>query len=87
MRILQIVRALEGDVSLDDLNEGMKKNNSAMFGSGESSDYDGGSYDLKKFKKSRISSQEFTSGEHGTTGEFVHSSGESHELGQIKRRP
>lgn len=73
-------------MSLDDLNEGMKKSHSAMFGSGESSEYDGGSYDLKKFKKSGMSSQEFTSSEHGT-GEFVHSGGESQEHGQKKRSP
>lgn len=78
---------MEGDVSLDDLNEGMKKSHSAMFGSGESSEYDGGSYDVKKFRKSGMSSQEFTSSEHGTTGEFVHSGGESQELRQKKLSP
>ncbi|XP_015166250.1 proline-rich receptor-like protein kinase PERK4 [Solanum tuberosum] len=86
-KMSQIVRALEGDVSLDDLNEGMKKSPStAMFGSSESSEYDGGSYDLKKFKKSGMSSQEFTSSEHGT-GEFVHSGGESQEHGQKRHTP
>ncbi|CAN4119705.1 unnamed protein product [Withania somnifera] len=85
-KMSQIVRALEGDVSLDDLNEGMKKSNSAMFGSSESSEYDGGAYDLKKFKKSGMSSQEFTSSEHGTS-EFFQSRGESQEHGHKKGSP
>ncbi|KAL3515180.1 hypothetical protein ACH5RR_022082 [Cinchona calisaya] len=78
----QIVRALEGDVSLDDLNEGVKHGHSSMYGSSGSSEYDS-SYqqaDLKKFmKKTGLSSQEFASDEHGITGELVHSSGESQE--------
>lgn len=65
-------------MSLEDLSEGVKPGHSAVFSSG-SSEYDG-SYsqlDMKKFraKAGTLSSQEFTSSEHGMTGEFVHSSG------------
>ncbi|KAL3843465.1 hypothetical protein ACJIZ3_000868 [Penstemon smallii] len=71
-KMSQIVRALEGDVSLEDLNEGVKTVNSALFGSSGSSEY--GSYpDINRMRKSgALSSQEFTSSEHGLTGEFVH---------------
>ncbi|XP_073045658.1 proline-rich receptor-like protein kinase PERK15 [Primulina eburnea] len=74
-KMSQIVRALEGDVSLEDLNEGVRPGHSSMFGSNSGSEYDSGSYtDLRRFKKvDGMSSQEFTSsGEHGLTGEFVH---------------
>lgn len=46
----QIVRALEGDVSLEDLNEGMRPGQSMLFSSGL--DYDSGSYN-KKMKRIR----------------------------------
>ncbi|KAK4491388.1 hypothetical protein RD792_002131 [Penstemon davidsonii] len=71
-KMSQIVRALEGDVSLEDLNEGVKTVNSALFGSSGSSEY--GSYtDINRMRKAgALSSQEFTSSEHGLTGEFVH---------------
>ncbi|XP_075474153.1 proline-rich receptor-like protein kinase PERK15 [Primulina tabacum] len=74
-KMSQIVRALEGDVSLEDLNEGVRPGHSRMFGSNGGSEYDTGSYtDLRRFKKvDGMSSQEFTSSsEHGLTGEFVH---------------
>ncbi|KAG8364327.1 hypothetical protein BUALT_Bualt19G0117200 [Buddleja alternifolia] len=81
-KMSQIVRALEGDVSLDDLNDGVKPG-SALFGSSSSSDYD-----LKKFGKGgALSSQEFSSSEHGVTGEYVHSNdGNSQEIGTRTRR-
>nr|XP_019707495.1 proline-rich receptor-like protein kinase PERK1 [Elaeis guineensis] len=52
-RMSQVVRALEGDVSLEDLNEGVKPGHSRFFGSYGSSDYDSGQYneDMKKFRK------------------------------------
>ncbi|XP_073277572.1 proline-rich receptor-like protein kinase PERK15 [Primulina huaijiensis] len=74
-KMSQIVRALEGDVSLEDLNEGVRPGHSRMFGSNGGSEYDTGSYtDVRRFKKvDGMSSQEFTSSsEHGLTGEFVH---------------
>jgi hypothetical protein len=54
--LIQVVRALEGDVSLDDLNEGVRPGHSRFVGSYSSSsasDYDTNQYkeDLKKFRK------------------------------------
>ncbi|PHU04733.1 Proline-rich receptor-like protein kinase PERK4 [Capsicum chinense] len=74
-----IVRTLEGDVSLlDDLKKGSIPGHSGISGSRESSECDGaGSYGINKVKKSEISSEEFTSSEHRSTGEFVHSKEES----------
>ncbi|KAJ4842043.1 Proline-rich receptor-like protein kinase perk4 [Turnera subulata] len=76
-KMSQIVRALEGDVSLEDLNEGTKPGQSAYFGGGGSttSEYDASSYnsDLKRFRQLALSSQEFSS-ELGT------SSGDSREM-------
>ncbi len=71
MQIKQIVRALEGDVLLDDLNEGAKPGHSSAFSSSNgSSDYDSSSYntDMKKFRQVALSSQEFGSSEFGTSG-------------------
>ncbi|KAL6986882.1 Proline-rich receptor-like protein kinase perk4 [Sarracenia purpurea var. burkii] len=73
-KMSQIVRALEGDVSLEDLNEGgVKPGHSAMFSSNSGSSEPEGSYNLemKRFRKGAMSSQEFTSSEHGVTGEFA----------------
>lgn len=58
---LKIVRALEGDVFLDDLNEGVKPGQSSAFGSYGSSDYDALQYneDLKNFRKVALGSQEY----------------------------
>ncbi len=69
----QIVRALEGDVSLDDLNEGVKPGQSSVYSS--SSDYDTTAYntDMKKFRKMALSSQD--------SSEFGTSSNESREMG------
>nr|XP_027192737.1 proline-rich receptor-like protein kinase PERK4 isoform X2 [Cicer arietinum] len=63
-KMSQIVRALEGDVSLEDLKEGMMKtsgNSSAYTSSAGSSDYDTVQYnaDMMKFRKAIMSSQEF----------------------------
>lgn len=58
----QIVRALEGEVSLDALNEGVKPGHSNVYGtSGTSSDYSQTSYnaDMKKFRQIALSSQEY----------------------------
>ncbi|KAF2302291.1 hypothetical protein GH714_033999 [Hevea brasiliensis] len=70
-KMSQIVRALEGDVLLDDLNEGAKPGHSSAFSSSNgSSDYDSSSYntDMKKFRQVALSSQEFGSSEFGTSG-------------------
>ncbi|KAK4764310.1 hypothetical protein SAY87_013748 [Trapa incisa] len=83
-RMSQIVRALEGDVSLSDLNEGMRPGHSGLFNSYGSSDYDTIQYkeDLKKFHKVALESTE----QHGSseysepTSEYgVYPSGSSSE--------
>lgn len=71
----QIVRALEGDSSLEDLNEGVKPGQSAMYnpnGSGTTEVYDTRAYnaDMVQFKKMVMSTQEFNSGESGSTTEY-----------------
>ncbi|XP_061352164.1 proline-rich receptor-like protein kinase PERK4 [Gastrolobium bilobum] len=63
-KMSQIVRALEGDVSLEDLKEGMMKSggqSSVYTSSSGSSDYDTMQYnaDMAKFRKAIMSSQEF----------------------------
>ena len=69
-KMSQIVRALEGDVSLEDLKEGMLKSsghNSAYTSSSGSSEYDTVQYnaDMMKFRKAIMSSEEF-----GDSGEL-----------------
>ncbi|CAL4959117.1 unnamed protein product [Urochloa decumbens] len=75
-RMGQVVRALEGDVSLDDLNEGVRPGHSRFMGSYSSSasDYDTNQYreDLKKFRKMALggsgvqsSSQQTPTSEYG----------------------
>ncbi|KAM5576189.1 proline-rich receptor-like protein kinase PERK4 [Rosa sericea] len=67
-KMSQIVRALEGDVSLDDLNEGVKPGQTVMMNpaAGGTSGYNTEAYnaDMKKFRKLALSSQ--TSSEFGT---------------------
>nr|KYP66978.1 putative serine/threonine-protein kinase At1g01540 family [Cajanus cajan] len=60
-RMSQVVRALEGDVSLADLNEGIRPGHSTMYSSHESSDYDTVQYkeDMKKFRKMALGTQEY----------------------------
>lgn len=73
MNILkQIVRALEGDGSLEHLNEGVKPGQSYVYSS-SSSEYDRASYseDMKKFRKVVMdTSHEYTSSEYGRTSEY-----------------
>ena len=63
----QIVRALEGDSSLDDLNEGVKPGQSSIYSSSTGTDYSNNSYnaDMKKFRQIALSSQEM-----GGSGEY-----------------
>ncbi|XP_052180309.1 proline-rich receptor-like protein kinase PERK7 [Diospyros lotus] len=72
-KMSQIVRALEGDASLEDLNEGMKTGSNSVFGStGSFVDGSYGGVEAKRVRnKSMMSSQEFTSSEHAVTGEFL----------------
>ncbi|CDY66134.1 BnaCnng49640D [Brassica napus] len=69
-KMSQIVRALEGEVSLDVLYEGVKPGHSNIYGtSGTSSDYSQTSYnaDMKKFRQIALSSQDFQSSEEAVT--------------------
>ncbi|WVZ25070.1 hypothetical protein V8G54_003614 [Vigna mungo] len=56
----QVVRALEGNISLEDLNEGSAPGHSRVFGSFEGSSYDSVQYseDMKNFRKLALESQE-----------------------------
>ncbi|KAI4350854.1 hypothetical protein L6164_005261 [Bauhinia variegata] len=60
-RMSQVVRALEGDVSLADLNEGIRPGHSTMYSSRGSSDYDTAQYkeDMIKFRKMAFGTQEY----------------------------
>lgn len=70
-KMSQIVRALEGDASLDDLDGGVRPGQSGLFGSNASSDSDVGPYtaEMKKLKGAGLSSQESTK-EYLTSGEY-----------------
>lgn len=64
-RMSQVVRALEGDVSLDSLNEGVTPGHSSVYGSYGGSEYDSNRYnDMKKIKKLALASQEYGSNEY-----------------------
>ncbi|PWA73774.1 serine-threonine/tyrosine-protein kinase catalytic domain-containing protein [Artemisia annua] len=65
-RMSQVVRALEGDVSLSDLNEGIRPGHSSAYGSHGSSDYDTAQYndDMVKFRKMALGTQEYASSEY-----------------------
>ncbi|KAK6941517.1 Serine-threonine/tyrosine-protein kinase, catalytic domain [Dillenia turbinata] len=72
-RMSQIVHALEGDVSLSDLNEGIRPGHSTVYGSHGSSDYDTHQYkeDMQKFRKLALASQEFGTSEYSNpTSEY-----------------
>ncbi|KAM7519711.1 hypothetical protein LguiB_018673 [Lonicera macranthoides] len=60
-RMSQIVRTLEGNMSLDDLNEGNRPGHSTIYGSHEIADYDTAQYkeDLKKFTKMVLEGQDY----------------------------
>ncbi|CAN4088991.1 unnamed protein product [Withania somnifera] len=82
-RMSQIVRALEGNLPLDELNEGLRPGHSGIYESYGSSDFDAAQYkeDLKKFRKMALESQGQNSSEcSGPTSEFGrHPSGSSSE--------
>ncbi|XP_052175112.1 proline-rich receptor-like protein kinase PERK1 isoform X2 [Diospyros lotus] len=80
-RMSQIARALEGNMSMDDLNEGVRPGNSTVYGPPhESSDYNTSQYkeDLKKFRKLALqSASEYSA----PTGEYgLQPSGSSSEV-------
>ncbi|KAJ8470115.1 hypothetical protein OPV22_024458 [Ensete ventricosum] len=71
-KMSQIVRALEGDVSLEDLNEGMRPGQSMLFSSG--SDYESNSYtsSMNRLRKVMIASPEYSGAYDGPITEFEH---------------
>ncbi|PIN00234.1 Serine/threonine protein kinase [Handroanthus impetiginosus] len=85
-RMSQIARTLEGDSSLEDLNEGVKPGQSTVYNpNGNTEAYDTSAYnaDMMKFKKMVMSSQEFNSSEYGTSDYGINpssSSGDSREM-------
>ncbi|XVF34839.1 hypothetical protein REPUB_Repub18cG0092900 [Reevesia pubescens] len=88
-RMSQIVRALEGDESLSDLNEGIRPGHSNVYSSYGSSDYDTSHYneDMKKFRRMALGTQEYgASNEYSEpTSEYgLYPSGSSNE-GQTTR--
>ncbi|KAM2965713.1 hypothetical protein FF1_026237 [Malus domestica] len=89
-RMSQVVRALEGDVSLSDLNEGIQPGQSNVYSSYGSSDYDSSQYkeDMKKFRKMALGSQEYgASSEYSApTSEYgLYPSGSSSGEGQSRQ--
>uniref|UniRef100_A0A7N0ZSU5 non-specific serine/threonine protein kinase n=1 Tax=Kalanchoe fedtschenkoi TaxID=63787 RepID=A0A7N0ZSU5_KALFE len=81
-KMSQIARALEGDMSLDALNEAGKT-------TGQSSTYDTKAYnnDMEKFRKTAFASAEFSGEYSGSTGEFGNrTSSSSGEMGHSKPR-
>ncbi|PON32771.1 Mitogen-activated protein kinase kinase kinase [Parasponia andersonii] len=65
-RMSRIVRALEGNISLDDLSEGIKPGHSTVYSSYGSQDYNTSQYkeDLEKFRKLALESQELGTSEY-----------------------
>ncbi|XP_078428200.1 proline-rich receptor-like protein kinase PERK1 [Wolffia australiana] len=93
-RVSQIVRVLEGDISLDDLNDGLLPGQSSVYGS--SADYDRGQYseDMRRFRKLALGSQEYTSSEYSAPTSLYGlnvsvSSSEGQTTGEVElpRRP
>uniref|UniRef100_J3KXW6 non-specific serine/threonine protein kinase n=1 Tax=Oryza brachyantha TaxID=4533 RepID=J3KXW6_ORYBR len=92
-RMSQVVRALEGDVSLDDLNEGVRPGHSRFLGSYSSNEYeyDTGHYneDLKKFRKMAFGSGGLESTQHAPTNEFGQnpsvSVGDGHQIPETEK--
>ncbi|CAA7043869.1 unnamed protein product [Microthlaspi erraticum] len=69
-KMSQIVRAFEGNISLDDLTEGVTPGHSTIYSLDGSSDYSSTQYkeDLKKFKKMALESQTFGGGSSECSG-------------------
>ncbi|GMI78338.1 proline-rich extensin-like receptor kinase 4 [Hibiscus trionum] len=66
-KMSQVARILEGDSSLDDLNEGRKPGETTIFGA--SGEYTTTSYnaDMQRFRQLALGSQEFASSDYGTS--------------------
>ncbi|XP_074580661.1 proline-rich receptor-like protein kinase PERK1 [Curcuma longa] len=85
-KMSQIVRALEGDVSLDDLNEGVKPGQSSMFSS-SGSDLDSNSYstNMRRFREIALGSNDDYSNDYnsGMTSEYGANLSESSSSGEM----
>ncbi|KAL1215746.1 Proline-rich receptor-like protein kinase PERK5 [Cardamine amara subsp. amara] len=93
-KMSQIVRALEGDVSMDDISEGARAGqNTYSSPGGVSSEYDASSYsaDMKKIRKLALETKEYQSSEYGGTSEYglnpSASSSEEMHRSSMKRNP
>nr|XP_018680611.1 PREDICTED: proline-rich receptor-like protein kinase PERK4 [Musa acuminata subsp. malaccensis] len=86
-KMSQIVRALEGDVSLEDLNEGMTPGHSMLFSSG--SEYDSSSYtpNTKRVRKVVIASPEYSGQITGHERGHSASSSEGGRSGELRSHP
>lgn len=90
----QIVRALEGNVSLDDLNDVRKTDHTSQysqstgFSTNISSEYNTQMYnaDMEKFKKLALSSQEFGSSEDMASDSLPNQSSSSNSQEMIHGR-
>ncbi|KAL7259953.1 hypothetical protein ACSBR1_005756 [Camellia fascicularis] len=85
----QVVRAFEGDVSLSDLNEGIKPGHNTVYSSRGISDYDTSQYneDMKKFRKMALGTREYGSNEHSApTSEYRLNPSSSSSGGQLNTR-
>ncbi|XP_057527587.1 putative proline-rich receptor-like protein kinase PERK6 [Amaranthus tricolor] len=82
-KMSQIVRALEGDVSLEDLKEGPKARSGSTLSNSESSEYDSNSYniDMKNFRRTAFNSTDYPSSEYG------HNSASSEEMSTKRTSP
>ncbi|KAK9269646.1 hypothetical protein L1049_001423 [Liquidambar formosana] len=87
-RMSQVVRALEKEVSLSDLNEGIRPGHSTVYSSFGSSDSDTSQYneDMEKFGETALGSREYGSSQYiGPTGEYgLNPSGSSSEGQQTR---
>lgn len=90
----QIVRALDGDVSLDDLNEGTKPGVGRLYSS--SSDFDSSdaySSKMREFRRVALESNEYSNEYSGGTSEYglnpsesSNSSGEVNSISASRRK-
>lgn len=72
-RMGQVVRALEGDAYLADLNKGIRPGHSGVYNSSfTSSDYDNSNYsaDIRRFRQVALESQEYGSEYSGATSDY-----------------
>ncbi|KAJ3674081.1 hypothetical protein LUZ60_006073 [Juncus effusus] len=82
-KMSQIVRALEGDVSLEDLNEGIRPGQNHAFSS--SSDYDTGSYtsNMRQFRRVALDSTDYGNEYSGPTSEYGLNPSDSSSSGEV----